>query len=49
LLFAATEASPWPAVLWSTLAHAARDAVEVEARSLPLPVLEREIEVVRET
>jgi hypothetical protein len=31
---------------WATLPAAARDAVETEARSLPLPGLEREIEVV---
>jgi hypothetical protein len=34
--------------LWSKLSRAARDAVEAEARTLPLPGLEREIEVVWE-
>ena len=34
---------------WTKLSRGARDAVEAEARSLPLPGLEREIEVVWET
>jgi len=35
--------------LWAKLSRSARDAVEAEARALPLPGLEREIEVVWET
>ena len=34
---------------WTKLSRAAREAVEAEARSLPLPGLERDIDVVWET
>ena len=37
------------AVAWTKLSRGARDAVEAEARTLPLPGLEREIDVVWET